>query len=616
MKVFFILLSVLSLLSCSQDIVSIDSEKVVLKDFTVEYYIDNANEVTFEDIESVPFIKGPSSQTLGAKITNTWVKIEVENKTKERKKLFLHQEFGYVFARIYFYEVASDGTLLQQKKINNYKKNSSDNMKGADAVYKFFLETEEKKIFYIRQSTHAYHFYRFMIFSEKESVEYLIFEKIDSVLFVGLLLALSIYTLLIYFTSGYKEYLYYSLYLLFASVWVFYIYGALGHYFHLYGAIAFRFNFAMMFIPFFLALFIQTIFETKTKYILEDKFLNLMKIVLFTNFLYGFINFPHAIQILALVLNYTLLTFLWISVSIYKKGNKIIKIFLVAHIFYFILNTYSILFYLGYVPYSYLSSHGIGIGIVIEALILSYLVSYKFKIAEEEKQASQILLFEKSKMADLGEIVENIAHQWRQPLATIAVSSAILEEKKLLNKLSDQDIEEELFHINSNIEYMSQTVEDFLSYFRPNKRKEDFCVKSAVEKAVFILERTLQRNKIEVSLDLHSDFIVFGFREEYIQVLITIISNAIHALEGKLEKVIKITSKLYENRIILDIEDNAGGVPSEIISKIFNPYFTTKNQNVGTGLGLYIAKNLIEESMQGSLEVKNIHNGALFRITI
>jgi len=615
MKSIFGLLFLFSFLF-SQPIVNINSNTSNITEFKLSYFIDTTKRLTFIDIKSMEFIEGENKDTLGAEVTNTWIKIKLFNTTKNKQTLFLHQDLAYTFFKIHYFEVDQNSNILNTKKINTYSKDAKNQMNGADTIFKFSLNPRENKTIYINLTTPAYHFYNFLIFSEKNSTEYLVYQKVDGVLFVGLLIALAIYNLFIYLSSRYKEYLYYSLYLLSATIWIFYMYGTLAHYFHIYGLIPFKFNFALMFIPIFLALFVQSIFETKNLYKIEHKVLNIMMLVLFFNFIYGLIDFAQAMQLLSLVLNFTLVVFLWISISIYKKGNKIIKIFLLAHLFYLVFNVYALLFYLGLVNFTFISSHGIGVGIIIEALMLSYLVSYKFKIIEQEKNRSQLLLLEKSKMADMGEMIGNIAHQWRQPLATIGVSSGILRERKLLNRLSDNNFEEELNHIDSNILHMSQTVEDFLTYYRPNKIKEKFYILDSVNKALLIIGNTLYKNEIESIINVDEKEEIFGFKEEFIQVIISIISNSIYALKDKKTKTIKITSKNEKGTIIVEIQDNGGGIKNDLLPKIFEPYFTTKHQTHGTGLGLYISKNIIKNSMNGNLRVENTTDGAKFSITI
>ncbi|MGP2657280.1 sensor histidine kinase [Malaciobacter sp. WC5094] len=626
-----VLIFILHISLFAQGFVEIHDNKVEIKDFKVDYFIDNSKKIKFPEIKSQTFKQGLNKDSLGVDVTNTWIRIKVKNTSKNKRVLFLHQSTAYLNTKIRYFELDSNGNLLKKTSLSLIDNKSKDEMDGANSIYKFTLESNELKTIYINQETLAYHFYNFTIFSEKESRQYLISEKIDAVLFVGLLLSLGVYNLFIYLSSRYKEYLYYSLYLFSATIWIFYIYGALAHYFNIYGNISYKFNFGLIFIPVFLALFVQTIFNTKEKYPIENKFLNSIIVVLSINFIYALFDFTNALAFIALTLNYALLVFMGISISIYKKGNKIIKIFLYAHTFYLIFNSYSLFFYMGLVEYSYFASHGIGIGIIIEALMLSYLVSYKFKIieaqkeeerlskveAEKEQAKSEVLLLQKSKMADMGEMIGNIAHQWRQPLAIIGISVGILKEKKLLNRLSNKEFEEELSHIELNLSHMSQTIEDFLSYFSPSKKKEEFFIEESVNKALKIIDNSIKKEAITVLLDYENRYSVYGFKEEYIQVLIAILSNAVYALKNqKSSKEIVIKTYTKNNKAILEIIDNAGGIPTDIITKIFDPYFTTKNQSIGTGLGLYISKIIIEKSMQGTLSASNTKNGAKFTISI
>jgi signal transduction histidine kinase len=219
-------------------------------------------------------------------------------------------------------------------------------------------------------------------------------------------------------------------------------------------------------------------------------------------------------------------------------------------------------------------------------------------------------------MADMGEMIGNIAHQWRQPLAVIGISVGILREKKLLNRLKDEEFKEELGHIDSNILHMSQTIEDFLSYFRPNKAKEDFYIAEAVDKSLLIIGNIIHKENITIFVNIDKKHLVYGFKEEYVQVLISIITNAIYALKDQEKKSVNINLLCHDNVWALEISDNAGGISDDLIDKIFEPYFTTKEQSVGTGLGLYIAKTIIEHSMNGSLKVVNTKEGAKFSIII
>jgi diguanylate cyclase (GGDEF)-like protein len=368
-------------------LVTITSDKTKLYNFELSYFIDRSKKMSISDVGSMKFVDAPNRDTLGVDVTNTWIKIALYNATAKKQELFLHEDLGFTFVKTVYYEVDTKHSVLNKKVIDYTRDSYPDDIEGSDAVYKFELNPHEYKTIYVNQVTNAYHFYNFLLFNEKNSLKYLIYEKIDGVLFAGLLFALALYNFLLFLSTRYKEYLYYTLYLSSATLWIFYMYGAMAHYVQIYGEIAFRFNFALMFIPIFLALFVQTVFETKTRYKREHLFLNTIIVSLLLTVIYGIFNFNHALQLLSLVLDYSLLVFMGISISIYRKGDPLIKIFLLAHTFYLIYNIYALLFYMGLVDFNYVSSHAIGIGIIVEALFLSYLLSYRIKILEEMKKS-------------------------------------------------------------------------------------------------------------------------------------------------------------------------------------------------------------------------------------
>ncbi|MCK9473082.1 diguanylate cyclase [Sulfurimonas sp.] len=389
MRLIILFLSLISL-SFAQPIVNIDSDRFSITDFELSYFIDNASELKFEDIKSIKFEKGKNKDSLGVKVKDVWIKIKLFNATKEQQTLFLHQDLAYKYTSIEYFEVDATEKLIKKETISPYGPQAKEQLNGADAIFEFTLKPDEYKTIYVHQKTPAYHFYNFLIFSQKESVRYLIYEKVDAVLISGLLLALALYNLLIFISSRYKEYLYYFLYLISSTLWIFYVYGSLAHYFQIYGDTPARFSFGIMLAPVFLALFIQTIFKTKEKYKFEHKLLSSVIVVSLSNFMYGIIDFTSALEILFLSLSYALIIFMWIAISLYIRGDKLIKIFLFAHTFYLIFSIYALMYFIGFADSNYISSHGTSIGLIIEALLLSYLVAYKFKMMEEEKEEEKL----------------------------------------------------------------------------------------------------------------------------------------------------------------------------------------------------------------------------------
>ena len=268
--------------------------------------------------------------------------------------------------------------------------------------------------------------------------------------------------------------------------------------------------------------------------------------------------------------------------------------------------------------------------ILIAILIILFLLLYRHlilqkanknlqeKIAKkiEENRVKDSMLYQQRKMAEMGEMIGNIAHQWKQPLAILNVINATLKEQNNYDKLSKKELNSSLDDMEVNIMQMGQTVEDFLSYFKPSKAKKDFSLLESIEKALFIINHAIKKEEIKISIDIDENFNLYGHKEKFIQVVVTLLMNAIQALEGNDIKEIEIRAHRNNESTILDISDNAGGIKEEFLSRIFEPYFTTKHQTQGTGLGLYIAKMIIEKSMNGKLSAENRDNGAKFTISI
>ncbi len=233
------------------------------------------------------------------------------------------------------------------------------------------------------------------------------------------------------------------------------------------------------------------------------------------------------------------------------------------------------------------------------------------KLKEKDK-----LLSQRAKFVSMREMIENIAHQWRQPLSQIN-SAVLLVDDMLFDKgIKSIDIEEKLLEIESQTEYMSKTIDDFKNFFEPNKEKKSFMMHELLQRSIYILKGNLKYNNIEVETNLNNTLKCIGYPNELQQVIVSILNNAKDALMQNKIKNAKITinSKKIDESISITICDNAGGIDATVIENIFDPYFTTKHKSQGTGLGLYISRLIVEESLNGELNVKNTQDGACFEI--
>lgn len=226
------------------------------------------------------------------------------------------------------------------------------------------------------------------------------------------------------------------------------------------------------------------------------------------------------------------------------------------------------------------------------------------------------LLIQQSRLAAMGEMVHNIAHQWRQPLNSLGlIISNILDDFKF-KTMTQETLEHDAASARRLIERMSTTIDDFRDFFRPDREKLSFDVAESIQEAIFIIEASLKSNHIEFSADVAPGFKANGFPGQYGQAVLNLLVNAkeaileTHPADGRM----RVALRQEGGYAVLCVEDNGGGIAQDILPRLFDPYFTTKDQ--GTGIGLYMAKMIIERNMQGTISANNIENGACFTLSI
>jgi len=219
---------------------------------------------------------------------------------------------------------------------------------------------------------------------------------------------------------------------------------------------------------------------------------------------------------------------------------------------------------------------------------------------------NQKMLTEQSKLASMGEMIANIAHQWRQPLSVISTSATGILMQKEFDILDDEKLESACNSINDNAQYLSKTIDDFKNFIKGDSTKENYKLQNNMDNFINLISTSLKQHSIELILDIENCSIS-GYPNELNQCLINIVNNAKDALLSLDEKdrYIFISSVVVDNNVEISVKDTANGIPDDIINKVFEPYFTTKHQSQGTGLGLSMTYKLIKEHTKGDIVVKN-----------
>ena len=253
----------------------------------------------------------------------------------------------------------------------------------------------------------------------------------------------------------------------------------------------------------------------------------------------------------------------------------------------------------------------IQIGLVMIDITQSYL-------DKQELQDKDEIMIAQSRHAAMGEMISMIAHQWRQPISVIAMNANNILADIELDLLDADDLNITSKDIIHQTQELSKTIDDFRDFFKPDRNVENILLKDTIEDALNVIGKSLENNNIEIILDIDKSIKLQTYERELMQVLINILNNAKDILIEKSVQNAKIIIKTryLEDKIKIDILDNGGGVIMENIDKIFNPYFTTKSEKNGTGLGLYMSRTIVNKHLNGSLSVKNIDGGACFSIVL
>ncbi len=251
----------------------------------------------------------------------------------------------------------------------------------------------------------------------------------------------------------------------------------------------------------------------------------------------------------------------------------------------------------------------------------------KIEIEIEKNREKDRAIIQQSRFAALGEMLENIAHQWRQPLSGIYSIVTSMQVQLELKIASNKDIETSYISIIKYLDFLNQTIEDFRGYFSKDKQKENFNILEKLENAISIIKPIFKSNTIKIVYDIKKNsYKIVGLPNELSQVFLNILNNAKDVLIERVSNDKIVLIKVYEDTksIFIEITDSAGGIKKDIIEKIFDPYFTTKHQSQGTGIGLYMNKHIVETSMNGKISVSNetftyedkSYKGACFKIQL
>ena len=442
--------------------------------------------------------------------------------------------------------------------------------------------------------------------------EYKFIQEYEKMLFgfaYGIIFCAFLYNLILFIFNRKKTFLYYSLlqvsllFLLLFNNITFDVLKPLYEYIPLVDVVGqFAFIFAILFNRSFLDLKkYSPAFDKILLAVLYMYFIDLIYL-LFTNesFLEQYI--PNSLLLFLLVLS---------ALLVYKKGSKVAIFYILGWTSLLICMTI-----LEFDFFNYSSSYALHFAIPLESLILSFSLGFKVKELENEKISQQEMLIHQNKLASMGEMINNIAHQYRQPLTHLGYIFMNIKSAYEYKQLDKNYLDNKLHQANNQLEFMSNTIENFRNFYELKKEKETFLLNDSINSAIEIVLPILKEKDISLIKNIESSFEICAYSNEYSQVVLNLLVNAKDTLiENEIQNAqIEITLKEENKFYILEIKDNAKGVNIDIAEKIFEPYFSTKIKS--SGIGLYMSNMIIHDHFKGELYLNNSNNGATFVIKI
>jgi len=370
--------------------VIINNDQGDFQSFSMGYFIDPSETLSFHEVQRQTFTPSGNKLSLGTGAKKTWSKILLKNESGQTQRLFLHHPYAYHNRSVALFEV-ENGALLRQQVLDLDTAESHPLMYRGSAVFEFQLEAGQSKTLYVQSTSFSHQWFTLLLLDEDSSRRELIGTHNDIALMVGILLALMIYNFLIYFSSNKKENVFYSLYLVSGGIWIALSYGLVANLFDLYGAKLLSLHLSLITMPMFLILFMMDIFETAKHYRTEHRCLQAILVLLGLDFCYGLFDIINALRPASSLAALMMLVTISVSISLVRKGHPLAQYFLFGHGLFVVFSTVAVLFYKGLIEFNYITSHGVGIGIMLEALMLAFIISYRIRMLEEIKSAQEEL---------------------------------------------------------------------------------------------------------------------------------------------------------------------------------------------------------------------------------
>jgi len=551
-----------------------------------------------------------------------WAKLELKNSREIAVTYYLQSENQFTYSIEYY--LIKDNKIISYIKDGAIHKNHHRVFNTNHMIFSLTLEAGEAGTVLFKIRNYNKIDINFLLRTKESLLDFYQTYNMVEGLFFGGMLIMMFYNLFLYFLLKHDAYLYYVFYTFWLIIYFLGLFGFSERYFSEY-----RWLFYISSGAFFISmtLFIQSILSVKEKlpkvYILFKSFMIYFAIFTLLNsiiielkaFVYAQIFFDLFFILVPLYVFLVISTTYYLA---YYKNDTVAKFYSVIWTIVASVGLLLPLVYLNLFETDIPSDYIFQFLVLFEVLCFSFILAYKIKLIQKEKKNQSSLLVQQNRLASMGEMISAIAHQWRQPLSEINGIVLEIDVKSRKEELSINVLDQHLNEIEEVTSYLSGTISDFMNFFKHDKVVNHFYIEDAIIRAIKLLALSHKKHHIKILYDIDENVQLYSYQSELIQALLILMNNSMDAicLRKVFQPKIILKSRKDGRNLIITVEDNAGGIPLDIMDKIYNPYFTTKHEFKGTGLGLYILKMLIEKSMHGSIKIYNVNRGAICTLSV
>jgi len=612
MRIYFLLIFILSSYLLSSEIIIKDSDSSY-KDFEINLYQEKTKKLNLKEIQNIKMSqKINNNVSLGKQEGNIWFNFSIKNATNEIQKRVLFVTEPSLWGMELF--IIADGKTISTQVLGQDILSEDGKIASFNPELEITLEAEEKIDIYIRNYSDFYQTFKVIVSTDRDLIKHKLLKNSLLFLYFGAIGALLLYNLFIYLSIRDKIYFLYIGFVFFYVLAQIQLNTSFNSLFNSVEITSFISCSHLFWVAF------HTFFSVKLLNI-KEHYPRLNKYLLYTGYFllavgfFGIYNLQVAIQIVHLFMIILPFVLLFTAVALHIKKNRLAIFYIIAQTLFLTSSLMFGLLFAGVLEYNNFTRYIHLLGSFSEIILFSFALAYKTNLIMQENEKQKEMISDYSKLTYMGETMVSIYHQWKSPVNNIYNCITHIETAKEFNdKNIDKIVETNLNKIKLNTQYLKETASEFLKMNRvKNSAKEKINLSQEIESVLKLMEGEFNKNRIKITANYNQNIFLNTHKNQFRNLLMILVENAIKTFRNRGTKNphLKVNTVINKQNITLIVEDNAGGIIEKPIDRIFDRYHSASDSS---GIGLYLAKHVLMEKLNGKIEAKNSKEGAIFEI--